>query len=69
MHVAIRSRSKRIMELLLKNPGDARLLYKTNKLGETPYQLDQAHDKSLIAQLQGASELCAAAAPGAQCHS
>ena len=56
MHVAVRSRSARILELLLKNPNDARLLYKSNKLGETPYQLDQTYEKSLIAQLQGASK-------------
>lgn len=55
MHIAVRSRSKRIMELLLKNPKDSRLLYKPNRDGETPYQLDQAHERSLISQVQGAS--------------
>ena len=56
MHIAIRSRSKRIMEMLLRNPKDSRLLYKPNRDGETPYRLDQEHGKkSIIALVQGAS--------------
>ena len=57
MHIAVRSRSKRIMELLLTNPKDGRLLYRPNRAGETPYQLDTVHDKSILTQIHGAREM------------
>ena len=55
LHIAVRARSRRILELLLRYPKDGRLLYRPNKAGETPYMLDKSYDKSLIAQVQGAS--------------
>jgi ankyrin repeat-rich membrane spanning protein len=43
------------MELLLRNPKDARLLYRPNKSGETPYQIDVSKDKSILTQVFGTS--------------
>ena len=53
LHVAVRGRSKRITEALLCNPKDRRLLYKPNKAGETPYQVDASHQKSILTQVSG----------------
>lgn len=51
LHVAVRGRSKRITDFLLRNPKNARLLYTKNKAGETPYQIDAMHDKSVLSQV------------------
>ncbi|MEQ2200553.1 hypothetical protein XENOCAPTIV_030906 [Xenoophorus captivus] len=54
LHIAIRSRSRRLAELLLRNPKDGRLLYRPNKAGETPYNIDCSHQKSILTQIFGA---------------
>lgn len=36
LHLALRAKSKRITQTLLSNPSDLRLLYRPNKLGQTP---------------------------------
>ena len=41
LHLALRARSKRLTQILLVHPGDSKLLYRPNKLGETPYSTDQ----------------------------
>ena len=56
MHVAVRGRSKRVTEYLLRNPKNARLLYVKNKSGETPYQLDAGFDRSVLSQVFAARE-------------
>ena len=53
MHVAVRGRYRRICELLLRNPKDARLLYRPNKFGETPYNIDRQHKNSILTQIFG----------------
>ncbi|XP_043929183.1 kinase D-interacting substrate of 220 kDa isoform X2 [Protopterus annectens] len=57
LHIAIRGRSRRLAELLLRNPKDGRLLYKPNKVGETPYNIDCSHQKSILTQIFGARHL------------
>eukprot|EP00057_Strongylocentrotus_purpuratus_P024380 XP_011678854.1 PREDICTED: kinase D-interacting substrate of 220 kDa isoform X3 [Strongylocentrotus purpuratus] len=54
LHIAIRFRDKKISELLLRNPKDGRLLYKPNKEGETPYNIDCNHQKGILTQIFGA---------------
>lgn len=54
LHIAIRGRSRRLAELLLRNPKDGRLLYRPNKAGETPYNVDCSHQKSILTQIFGA---------------
>ncbi len=56
LHIAIRGRSRKLAELLLRNPKDGRLLYRPNKEGETPYNIDCTHQKSILTQIFGASE-------------
>ncbi len=58
LHIAVRGRSKRITEILLRNPKDSRLLYKPNKAGETPYHMDASHHKSILSQIFGARKCC-----------
>uniref|UniRef100_A0A672NYD7 Kinase D-interacting substrate of 220 kDa n=1 Tax=Sinocyclocheilus grahami TaxID=75366 RepID=A0A672NYD7_SINGR len=57
LHIAIRGRSRRLAELLLRNPKDGRLLYRPNKAGETPYNIDCSHQKSILTQIFGARHL------------
>uniref|UniRef100_A0A8C4NPD0 Kinase D-interacting substrate 220a n=1 Tax=Eptatretus burgeri TaxID=7764 RepID=A0A8C4NPD0_EPTBU len=57
LHIAIRGRSRRLAELLLRNPKDGRLLYRPNKAGETPYNVDCNHQKSILTQIFGAHEM------------
>ncbi|XP_035388931.1 kinase D-interacting substrate of 220 kDa B isoform X6 [Electrophorus electricus] len=57
LHIAIRGRSRKLAELLLRNPKDGRLLYKPNKQGETPYNIDCTHQKSILTQIFGAKHL------------
>uniref|UniRef100_A0A672ZK40 Kinase D-interacting substrate of 220 kDa B n=1 Tax=Sphaeramia orbicularis TaxID=375764 RepID=A0A672ZK40_9TELE len=57
LHIAIRGRSRRLAELLLRNPKDGRLLYRPNKGGETPYNIDCSHQKSILTQIFGARHL------------
>lgn len=54
LHIAIRGRSRRLAELLLRNPKDGRLLYRPNKAAETPYNIDCSHQKSILTQIFGA---------------
>ena len=53
IHVAVRGRYRRICELLLRNPKDARILYRPNKAGETPYNIDRQHKQSILTQIFG----------------
>lgn len=62
LHIAIRGRSRRLAELLLRNPKDGRLLYRPNKAGETPYNVDCSHQKSILTQIFGARTYLTAAA-------
>uniref|UniRef100_A0A673MP40 Uncharacterized protein n=1 Tax=Sinocyclocheilus rhinocerous TaxID=307959 RepID=A0A673MP40_9TELE len=57
LHIAIRGRSRRLAEFLLRNPKDGRLLYRPNKAGETPYNIDCSHQKSILTQIFGARHL------------
>ncbi|XP_066530233.1 kinase D-interacting substrate of 220 kDa B isoform X1 [Hoplias malabaricus] len=57
LHIAIKGRSRKLAELLLRNPKDGRLLYKPNKAGETPYNIDCTHQKSILTQIFGAKHL------------
>ncbi|XP_060080906.1 kinase D-interacting substrate of 220 kDa-like [Ylistrum balloti] len=53
LHISLRARSKRITELLLRNPRNGRLLYRSNKSGDTPYNIDAYHQKSILTQIFG----------------
>ncbi|MFH4979103.1 hypothetical protein AB6A40_005812 [Gnathostoma spinigerum] len=53
LHLAIRARSKRMTQSLLTNPSDSRLLYRPNKLGQTPYSIDQSNAQPIIPLLFG----------------
>ncbi|KAL4624039.1 kinase D-interacting substrate of 220 kDa-like isoform X3 [Arapaima gigas] len=57
LHIAIRGRSRKLAELLLRNPKDGRLLYRPNRAGETPYNIDCTHQKSILTQIFGAKHL------------
>lgn len=57
LHIAMRARSKNIVEALLRNPKNSQLLYRANKAGETPYALDTAHQKTILGQVFGARRL------------
>ncbi|XP_063040200.1 kinase D-interacting substrate of 220 kDa isoform X1 [Engraulis encrasicolus] len=57
LHIAIQGRSRKLAELLLRNPKDGRLLYRPNKEGETPYNIDCTHQKSILTQIFGAKHL------------
>jgi ankyrin repeat-rich membrane spanning protein len=48
-----------IVEVLLRNPKHSQLLYRPNKNGETPYNLDMKHNKTILGQIFGQREfLC-----------
>jgi ankyrin repeat-rich membrane spanning protein len=53
LHLAIRSRSKKLTQILLVNPGDSKLLYRPNKLGETPYSIDQESASPILSSIFG----------------
>lgn len=57
LHIAMRARSKAIVEALLRNPKNSQLLYRANKVGETPYALDALHQKTILGQVFGARKL------------
>lgn len=63
VHIAVRGRYRRICELLLRNPKDARLLYRPNKAGETAYNIDRQHKHSLLTQIFGTGVFT----PGKKC--
>lgn len=54
LHVAMRARSKAIVEILLRNPKNSQLLYRPNRSGETPYNIDINHQKTILGQIFGA---------------
>lgn len=51
----MRSQSKGIVEVLLRNPKNSKLLYKSNKNDETPYSMDATLNRSILANIFGAS--------------
>ncbi|KAK0398478.1 hypothetical protein QR680_002608 [Steinernema hermaphroditum] len=53
LHLALRARSRRLTQILLANPSDSRLLYRPNKLGQTPYSIDQANPQPIIPLIFG----------------
>ncbi|RLU26571.1 hypothetical protein DMN91_000367 [Ooceraea biroi] len=57
LHIAMRARSKAIVEILLRNPKNSQLLYRPNKQGETPYNIDVNHPKTILGQIFGARRL------------
>ncbi|XP_011701700.1 PREDICTED: kinase D-interacting substrate of 220 kDa [Wasmannia auropunctata] len=57
LHIAMRARSKAIVEILLRNPKNSQLLYRPNKQGETPYNIDVNHPKTMLGQIFGARRL------------
>lgn len=48
LHIALKARSRKLTQCLLSKPNDARLLYRPNKAGETPYSIDQSHEQGPI---------------------
>nr|CAD7202474.1 unnamed protein product [Timema douglasi] len=57
LHIAMRARSKAIVEVLLRNPKNSQLLYRPNRGGETPYNIDMNHQKTILGQIFGARRL------------
>ncbi|XP_066998257.1 kinase D-interacting substrate of 220 kDa B [Anabrus simplex] len=57
LHIAMRARSKGIVEVLLRNPKNSQLLYRPNRAGETPYNIDMNHQKTILGQIFGARRL------------
>ncbi|CAG4989245.1 unnamed protein product [Parnassius apollo] len=57
LHIAMRARSKQIVEILLRNPKNSQLLYKPNKMNETPYNIDMSYNKTILGQIFGARKL------------
>ncbi|XP_018570623.1 kinase D-interacting substrate of 220 kDa B isoform X3 [Anoplophora glabripennis] len=57
LHIAMRARSKGIVEILLRNPKNSQLLYRPNRAGETPYNIDISHQKTILGQIFGARRL------------
>lgn len=57
LHIAMRARSKAIVEVLLRNPKNSQLLYRPNRAGETPYNIDMNHQKTILGQIFGARRL------------
>lgn len=55
LHIAARSQSKGILELILRNPKNSQLLYKPNKRGETAFSIDSTHPKPVLPTLFGAA--------------
>eukprot|EP00095_Tigriopus_kingsejongensis_P008494 snap_masked-scaffold18_size714446-processed-gene-6.15 protein:Tk08494 transcript:snap_masked-scaffold18_size714446-processed-gene-6.15-mRNA-1 annotation:"kinase d-interacting substrate of 220 kda-like isoform x2" len=57
LHIAMRARSKGIVEILLRNPKHSQLLYRPNRQGETPYNIDANSNKTILGQVFGARRL------------
>lgn len=57
LHIAMRARAKAIVEILLRNPKHGQLLYRPNRDGETPYNIDINQPKPILGQIFGASKL------------
>ena len=45
-----------IVEILLRNPKHSKMLYRPNKAGETPYNIDIAHKRAILGDIFGARE-------------
>lgn len=43
-----------IVEVLLRNPKHSQLLYRPNRSGETPYNIDISQQKTILGQIFGA---------------
>lgn len=56
LHLALKTRSRRMTQSLLANPSDSRLLYRPNKLGQTPYSIDQNNPQPIIPLIFGPIE-------------
>ncbi|KOB76359.1 Kinase D-interacting substrate [Operophtera brumata] len=52
-----KARVNQIVEILLRNPKNSQLLYKPNKLNETPYNIDMSYNKTILGQIFGARKL------------
>ncbi|KAK9732317.1 Ankyrin repeats (3 copies) [Popillia japonica] len=57
LHIAMRAQSKAIVEILVRNPKHSHLLYRPNRAGETPYNIDMNHQKTILGQVFGARRL------------
>ena len=57
LHIAMRAQSRTIAEILLRNPKHSHLLYRRNRAGESPYNIDISHEKTILGQIFGAREL------------
>ncbi|XP_037068486.1 kinase D-interacting substrate of 220 kDa-like [Pollicipes pollicipes] len=57
LHIAMRARSRHIVEILLRNPKHSKLLYRPNKAGETPYNIDIGHKRAILGDIFGARKL------------
>lgn len=57
LHIAMRARSKAIVEVLLRNPKHSQLLYRPNRQGETPYNIDASSPKTILGQVFGGRRL------------
>lgn len=57
LHVAMRAGSKTVVEIILRNPKHAQLLYRPNQKGETPYNIDLSSGKPILSQLLGTRQL------------
>ncbi|CAD6196866.1 unnamed protein product [Caenorhabditis auriculariae] len=53
LHIAVRARSRRLTQALLSNPSDSRLLYRPNKLGQTPYSIDVSNPQPILSLIHG----------------
>ncbi|KIH63935.1 P-loop domain protein, KAP family [Ancylostoma duodenale] len=53
LHLALRARSRRLTQTLLANPSDSRLLYRPNRLGQTPYSIDNANPQPILPLIFG----------------
>uniref|UniRef100_A0AC35TW30 ANK_REP_REGION domain-containing protein n=1 Tax=Rhabditophanes sp. KR3021 TaxID=114890 RepID=A0AC35TW30_9BILA len=56
LHLSLRARSKRMTQLLLSNPSDSKLLYRPNKLTQTPYSIDQENPTPIMPQIFGSMD-------------
>ena len=48
---------QQIVDILLRNPKNSQLLYKPNKINETPYNIDMSYNKTILGQIFGARKL------------
>uniref|UniRef100_H2Z9A0 KAP NTPase domain-containing protein n=1 Tax=Ciona savignyi TaxID=51511 RepID=H2Z9A0_CIOSA len=53
LHLALKLNNIQLIELLLRDPKNGKLLYQPNKLGETPYDIDAKNGSHLLSQIFG----------------